>query len=144
MVLFESIEAKFAPLDEQGWESLKEVGTLKVDPIIFQHGAGKLGLLAKQVVDQAVSRLRHYPNFRVVIEGHTGTRGDHDENLRLSRDRAEAVARYLDVVYNVDLRRLRPVGFGGKKPLPKRPGESRRAYEYRLPRVELVLAREDF
>lgn len=140
----ESIETKFAPLDEQGWESLKEVGTLKVEPIVFQHGTKELGLLAKQVVDEAIQRLRHYPNFRVVIKGHTGTRGDHDENLRLSRDRAEAVARYLNVVYNIDPQRLRPVGFGGKKPLPKRPGESRRAYEYRLPRVELVLAREDF
>jgi len=139
-----SIEARFSPLDDAGWKTLKEVGTLKVDPIVFQHGTTELSLLAKQVVDKAVDRLSHYPNFRVVIKGHTGTRGDETENLRLSLDRSEAVVRYLKVTHNVDPNRILPVGFGGKKPLLKKPGESRRSYEYRLPRVELVLVREDF
>jgi len=139
-----SIEAKFSPLDEAGWKALEEVGTLKVEPIVFQHGTTELDLLAKQVIDDGVDRLKHYPNFRLVIKGHTGTRGDPAENSRLSQDRAEAVARYLEVVYNVDINRLRAIGFGGKKPLPKKPGESRRAYEYRLPRVELVLVREEY
>ena len=55
----------FPALDRDGWSKLKEVGTLKVDPIIFQHGGAELDLLAKQVVDQAVELLKHYPNFRV-------------------------------------------------------------------------------
>ena len=138
-----SLEARFSPLDPAGWERLKEVGLLKVEPIAFQSGSADLDLLAKAVVDHAVERLRHYPNFRVVIEGHTGTRGDAGENKRLSRDRADAVAKYLEIAHGVDTNRLRPIGFGGEKPLSKRPDESGRAYEYRLPRVELVLVRED-
>ncbi len=139
-----SIEAKFALLDEAGWNSLKEVGTLKVEPILFQHGATALDVLAKQVVDQSVERLKHYPNFRLVIKGHTGTRGDPQENLRLSQGRAESVARYLEVVYNIDENRIRPIGFGGAKPLPRKPGESKRTWMYSLPRVELVLVQEDY
>ncbi len=139
-----SLEARFSSLSEEQWNALKEVGTLKIDPIVFQQGASELDLIAKKVIDQAVERLKHYPNFRVVIKGHTDSRGDSDENMRLSSERADSAARYLQVAYNVDPNRLRVVGLGGTQPLAMRPGESRRAWMYRLPRVELVLAREDF
>lgn len=142
--MIDSIEAKFSALGPGEWDALKEVGTLKVDPIVFQQGTDTLSFLSKQVVDQAVERLRHYPNFRVKIEGHTGTKGDPEENIKLSQNRADAVLRYLMVVYNVDPNRLRAVGMGGTEPLPKESGESKRAYEYRLPRVELILVREDY
>lgn len=141
---FNSLEAAFTPLDDAQWAALKEVGTLKVDPIVFQQGATELDLIAKKVIDQAVERLKHYPNFRIVIQGHTDVRGDRLQNKALSEDRAGAVARYLQVVYQVDPNRMRVTGFGGDKPLLKAPGESRRAWMYRLPRVEIVLVREDF
>ncbi|MGH8673405.1 MAG: OmpA family protein, partial [Burkholderiales bacterium] len=92
--------------------------------------------------DRAMETLSHYPNFRVVIKGHTGLRGDPEENQLLSQERAESVARYLGVTYNLDLNRLRVVGLGSKLPLPQQPGESERAYAYRLPRVELSLVAE--
>ncbi|MDM8554131.1 phosphate ABC transporter substrate-binding/OmpA family protein [Desulfococcaceae bacterium HSG7] len=139
-----SIEARFGTLSDAEWKKLKEVGTLKVDPIVFQHGTTELDIIAKKVVDNAVTRLEHYPNFRMVIKGHTGTRGDSDENQRLSQERAQAVARYLTVVFNVDPNRLRAIGFGGSQPLPRKSGESLRTWKYRLPRVELVLVKEDY
>jgi outer membrane protein OmpA-like peptidoglycan-associated protein/ABC-type taurine transport system substrate-binding protein len=139
-----SVEARFSALSDSEWKKLKEVGTLKVDPIVFQQGATELALIAKKVVDNAVTRLEHYPNFRMVIKGHTGARGDSDENQRLSQERAQAVARYLTVVFNVDPNRLRAVGFGGSQPLPRKSGESLRTWKYRLPRVELVLVKEDY
>ncbi|CAK8710893.1 OmpA-like domain-containing protein [Candidatus Electronema halotolerans] len=138
-----STAATFAPLDSAGWAALKEVGTLKLDPIIFQQGTSTLDILGKQTIDAAMERLSHYPHFRIVIKGHTGLRGDPNENLRLSQDRAEAVSRYLQITHNIDPNRVRPLGLGGNQPLPRQPGESQRAYEYRLPRVELVLVRED-
>lgn len=143
-VTVSSLEAPFSQLDESGWAALSDVGALKIEPIVFQSGTTELDLLAKQVIDSAVDRLRHYPNFRVVIKGHTGTRGDTAENMRLSQGRADAVAKYLAVTYNVDANRVRPVGYGGTQPLALKPGESKRAHEYRLPRVELVLVREEF
>jgi hypothetical protein len=139
-----SLETPFSVLDQNQWNALKEVGTLKVNPIVFQQGAIELDSIAKKVIDSAVDRLKHYPNFRVVIKGHTDIRGDKEQNIMLSKDRADAVARYLQVVYDIDPNRLRVMGFGGNTPLPKLPGESRRSWMYRLPRVELVLVREDF
>ena len=138
------IEAKFSRLYEAGWNALKEIGTLKVEPIVFQSGATELDLLSKKIIDSAVERLKHYPNFRIIIKGHTSTMGDKEENLRLSKERAKAVARYLDVVYNVNLNRLKTVGYGGAKPLPRKKDESKRSWMYGLPRVELALVREDY
>ena len=69
-------------------------------------------------------------------------RGDPEENQLLSQERAESVARYLGVTYNVDPNRLRVVGFGATQPLPQLPGETERAYSYRLPLVELSLVAE--
>ncbi len=139
-----SLETPFSPLSDAQWNALKEVGTLKVDPIVFQQGAADLNLIAKKVLDNAVDRLKHYPNFRIVIKGHTDVRGDQGQNEILSRDRADAVARYLQVVFNIDPNRLHVIGYGGSHPLPQSAGETRRAWMYRLPRVELVLMREDF
>jgi outer membrane protein OmpA-like peptidoglycan-associated protein len=139
-----SLAGRFSALDDGAWSQLKEVGSLKIDPIVFQSGSSTIDFLAKQVIDESVDLLKHYPNFRVLIRGHTGTTGDADRNQELSRERAEAVARYLEVTYAIDPNRLRAVGLGGSAPLQRRSDESLRAWEYRLPRVELVLVREDF
>lgn len=134
----------FSALSEDEWGRLKAVGTLKVDPVMFQHGSADLDMLGKEVIDKAVELFSHYPNFRLVVKGHTGTRGDPAENQRLSQERADSVARYLSVAHNVDSNRMRSIGMGGDKPLSRQKGESVRSWQYRLPRVELVLVREEY
>jgi len=140
----DSLTRVFAPLSDAQWGALREVGTLKVRPIIFQSGTANLTLDGKREVDRAVENLKHYPNFRVLVKGHTNRRGDPEANRELSRQRAEAVTRYLSVTYGIDANRMLAQGFGGDQPLPRQPGESNRAYDYRLQRVEMFLAAEDF
>ena len=111
-------------------------------PITFASGTSELSHDGKVELDNAAQHLVHYPNFRVVVRGHTGTRGDAEQNRRLSEERAESVARYFNVTYNIDRNRLQVRGFGGEQPLPQQPGESERAHAYRLPRVELSLVSE--
>jgi outer membrane protein OmpA-like peptidoglycan-associated protein len=98
----------------------------------------------KVELDSAAQHLAHYPNFRVVVRGHTGARGDAASNQALSLERADAVKRYLMVTHNIEETRLRAVGYGGERPLPRAANESDRAYQYRLPRVELYLASEAY
>jgi outer membrane protein OmpA-like peptidoglycan-associated protein len=135
-------QGKVAPLDQAGWQRLKEVGTLDVQPIGFQSGTADLTYEGKQELDRVAERLKHYPRFRILVKGHTGLKGDPQANLTLSQERAEAVTRYLLVTHDLDPNRLRSLGYGADRPLPQKPGESERAHAYRLPRVELVLAAE--
>ncbi len=140
--LVQSLEASFAPLGDGDWQVLRPIGTLKVEPIIFQRSTAELSFIEQRKLDTAVARLQHYPNFRVVLKGHTGLRGDPSANAKLSQQRAARVAEYLTSQYRVDPNRLRVVGMGGREPLPRGAGESERAYNIRLSRVEFLLVTE--
>lgn len=133
----------FSVLSEREWLLLKEIGSLKARKIAFSSGTDALTIEGKQQIDLLVSDLKHYPNFRIEVRGHTGTRGDKAANQQLSEDRADSVMRYLGITHDIEDNRARAVGFGGTKPLQKKSGESNRAYNYRLPRVEIVLLREE-
>ncbi len=137
-----SLEARFASLDEAGWKNMREVGALKIQPVTFQTGTAELNLDGKAEIDVAVEALKHYPKFRVLIKGHTGMSGDPEVNKKLSQERAESVLRYLTVTYSIDPNRLRAIGMGSDEPTPRLPNESDRAYTYRLPRVEMYLVSE--
>lgn len=140
----DSLTAPFSLLDAAAWEKLREVGTLKIQPIIFQQGSTELDLFAGEVLQKAVSRLQHYPNFRMLIKGHTGLRGDPEQNRALSQRRADSVAAFLREKFQIDPNRLHAVGYGAERPLQRLPNESKRSYEQRLLRVEIVLVREEF
>lgn len=139
-----SLSGDFTPLTKDEWKHLKKVGTLKVEPVSFRRGTNTMDYAGSQAVDLIVSKIKRYPKFRIFIEGHTGIRGDQEANLMLSTERAAAIANYLVSNYNIDPDRVRAVGYGASRPLEKIPGESSRAYGYRLPRVEVSLARDSF
>ena len=137
-------EHKFKEISDQQWQNLQQVGKLKIRPVIFASGTDALTLDDKIQLDVAESTLKHYPDFRILIRGHTSTRGDAILNKTLSQDRADAVARYLMITHDIPAQRIKAIGYGGEQPLPQLPGESRRAYGYRLPRVELILVADKF
>jgi outer membrane protein OmpA-like peptidoglycan-associated protein len=139
-----SLQKTFAPLDEKGWGRLQEVGTLKIEPVGFQRGTATLGDEDEQVLARMAERLRHYPNYRILVKGHTGVGGDAEANMELSKSRAQAVANHLLSTFSIDANRMRAVGFGSSQPLPRLTGESDRAYGYRLPRVEIALLAEPY
>lgn len=133
---------QFSQLSPTQWDTLKEIGTLRVEPITFRSGTSELTLEGREQLDAIAERIAHYPRFRLIAKGHTDTRGDSDVNRELSQARADAVSRYLQVTHSVDPFRIRAVGFGGTKPAPKLIDESERAYHNRLSRVELALLTE--
>lgn len=133
----------FNALTDKQWNNMQPVGMLKIRPIIFASGSDFLTLDDKRQLDKAAETIKHYPDFRILVRGHTSIRGDNIMNKRLSQDRADAVLRYLSITHDVPAERMRAIGFGSEQPLPRKPGESRRGYHYRLPRVELMLVAEN-
>ncbi|HEX9868427.1 MAG TPA: OmpA family protein, partial [Candidatus Tectomicrobia bacterium] len=133
----------FTPLSEDTWKSLREVGTLRVEPITFRAGGESLDDTGKEQVDKIAALLvNNYPDYRIAVRGYSGA-GDEVENRKLSRARAQVVAQYLVAVHAIDPDRLHAEGLGASQPLARKPGESERAYQYRLPRVEFVLLGEN-
>ena len=143
--LGDRLSRPFKPLTDAQWGKLRTVGSLKMEPILFQSGIADLEVSEKEKLDGMVSRLKHWTAYRILVEGHTSFLGDADANLALSQERADAVVRYLTITYAIDANRIRSVGYGGTRPLPILPGENERAYHaYRLPRVEVTLLSESF
>jgi len=133
----------FTPLSDAAWTGLREIGTLRVEPITFQTGGEHLDDTGKEQVDKIAALLiNNYPGYRVAVRGHTGA-GDAEENTKLSHSRAQVVVQYLIAVHAIDPDRFHAEGKGALQPSPRKPGESERAYRYRLPRVEFVLLEEN-
>ncbi|MEM8803590.1 MAG: OmpA family protein [Pseudomonadota bacterium] len=87
------------------------------------------GLLAGAVADERI---------HVTIVGHTGSAGDDAANLELSEERAD-LAQTMAVTLGIPASRITARGVGGAAPLAKEDGESDRAYQSRLARVEVSL-----
>ncbi|NIM13307.1 MAG: OmpA family protein [Candidatus Aminicenantes bacterium] len=130
---------EFSSLADREWEKLREIGTFRVEPITFQSWNNMLTTEGKEKVDKIAGLLtNNYPHYRIVVRGHTGPGGDEDENRKLSLERSQAVAQYLIAVHGIHVNRIRAEGLGSSQPARKKPGESMRAYRYRLSRVEFV------
>ena len=87
------------------------------------------GLLSRALPDERI---------HITILGHTGDAGDASANLSLSEERASLVEEMaLDLGIARD--RITSRGVGGASPLPKTDGESDRAHQARLARVEVAL-----
>ena len=133
----EARDVTFEALDDAGWSRLAEVGVFRVEPITFQSWNNRLAEAGKESIDKISQLLTHnYPGYRVIIRGHTAPGGDEQANIDLSLERAQTVMQYLKAVHGIDPHRLRADGVGSKEPPRRKPGESPRAYQYRLSRVE--------
>lgn len=74
----------------------------------------------------------------VVILGHSGTAGETSANMKLSEARAE-MTRTIALEFGVSPAQVSSTGLGGFAPLDKLDGESERAFQARLARVEVSL-----
>ncbi|NQY32361.1 MAG: OmpA family protein [Coraliomargarita sp.] len=132
----------FSPLSPDMWQRLPKVGTLKLRPISFRSGTNELSDAGVEAITQMIDSLRNYPDFRVIVSGHTNSRGDPEANRELSRTRANRVVDYIHRKFAVDADRLLAVGHGSDQPLSRNAGESFRAHQNRLARVEFSFVRD--
>ncbi len=73
-----------------------------------------------------------YPGALVRIEGHTDAYGTDEANLKLSQDRAGAVAQYLLANSNLEPGRVQAVGFGETRPIANNETQEGRARNRRI------------
>src|SRR5690606_9461608 len=63
--------------------------------IFFDTGRATIKPVSFPLLDEVAQALQDHPTIRVRIEGHTDSQGKDAYNLRLSRQRAQAVRQYL-------------------------------------------------
>jgi outer membrane protein OmpA-like peptidoglycan-associated protein len=108
------------------------------DDILFASGSSQLNPKARDLLKAMAGVLKRYGSTHIDVEGYTDTAGGAALNLRLSEQRAKAVADIL-LAEGVEPPRITTKGFGESFPrVPTRDGVS----EPRNRRVEITLARD--
>src|SRR5205807_1234551 len=87
------------------------------------------------ILKKAVQVMKDYPAVMIEISGHTSDEGKRDFNMKLSKERADAVKAYL-VSAGAAENRISTVGYGPDKPIAdnktKAGKEKNRRIEFRL------------
>ncbi|MEX0272847.1 MAG: OmpA family protein [Flavobacteriaceae bacterium] len=95
---------------------LKE-GRLSTTAILFNSGSAVLKPQSMGMIRQIYQVLQQDTSMKLKIIGHTDADGGDQANMKLSKDRAEAVKKALVGVYGVDASRLMTDGKGESEPM---------------------------
>ncbi len=102
-----------------------------IEGIEFDFAKATIRPSSRPVLDKAVAVMTEYTDVRVKITGHTDNVGDPEINLNLSRERAEAVKKYL-TDNGIDAGRVETEGEGDSKPRATNDTEEGRALNRRI------------
>ncbi|MFZ5896167.1 MAG: OmpA family protein [Myxococcota bacterium] len=103
--------------------------------VLFTTGKSELIPLAQQKLDQVAEALKQSDSPKIVVEGHTDSRGADDANMKLSQQRAEAVRNYL-VSRGVKAESISAMGRGETNPIASNETPEGRANNRR---VEIIV-----
>lgn len=109
------------------------------DDVLFETDSADLKDGAQRAMGRLADFLNDYPEHRLLIEGHTDSRGADEYNERLADSRADAVAETL-VQRGIASDRLRPVGLGESYPVASNDTTAGRQQNRR---VEIVVSAKD-
>jgi outer membrane protein OmpA-like peptidoglycan-associated protein len=98
--------------------------------IQFETNSFKLEPVSLIELDKLVQMMNDNASILVQISGHTDNIGNDGDNLKLSANRAKAVAEYL-ISKGIDAKRLTSKGFGASKPIAENTTEEGRAQNRR-------------
>jgi len=101
-------------------------GAYPLNNILFESNSAILSQSAKKMIENFVDFLKHNPNVKVSIQGHTDDMGNDEDNQSLSDSRAKSVYQYI-VQAGIDASRVSSRGFGETKPLQPNTTEKNRA-----------------
>jgi outer membrane protein OmpA-like peptidoglycan-associated protein len=117
----ETVKPKIEPkiVDESpSQDRLREGQTIKIEKLQFEPNSSKIQESSHASLDDIFILLINNGNLIVEIGGHTNLVMEDVASVRLSTDRAKAVADYL-VNKGIERKRLAVKGYGGSKPIEK-------------------------
>ncbi|WP_200240559.1 OmpA family protein [Thiohalocapsa halophila] len=104
---------------------------LLLTPILFAPGQARIGADSDALLEALAQAVMACPDARIRIAGHTDDRGRPEANLRLSRERAQAVAARL-IAAGVEPARITAVGYGDERPVADNATAAGRAKNRRI------------
>jgi outer membrane protein OmpA-like peptidoglycan-associated protein len=116
-------------------EVLKSDSLIVLNEVLFEVNSYKLKPELYPKLDSIVMFLQDNPSTRIEISGHTDSTGKENHNLRLSENRADAVAEYV-VDKGIETSRVSFNGYGSSLPIS---GNETEAGRRKNRRVEILI-----
>ncbi len=116
-------------------KDINATGRVAIYGIYFDTGKSEIKPESDAAVSEIGKLLRNDGALKIYVVGHTDNVGSFDSNMKLSKDRAEAVVRVLSGKYGIAAARLKPYGVASLAPIASNDTEDGRAKNRR---VELV------
>jgi outer membrane protein OmpA-like peptidoglycan-associated protein len=98
-------------------QELSRAREVRIYGVYFEFASDRIRPQSEAVLIEIAEALRRHPSWRLRIEGHTDGIGSDEENLLLSRRRADAVKLALVERYSIAPSRLTTSGFGRLHPV---------------------------
>jgi outer membrane protein OmpA-like peptidoglycan-associated protein len=114
---------------------INATGHVSVYGIYFDTGKSEVKPESDAAIAEIAKLLKDNGSLKLYVVGHTDNVGSFDANMKLSRDRAEAVVKALNGKYGIAAPRLKPHGVASLTPVTSNDTEEGRAKNRR---VELV------
>jgi len=109
--------------------------------VTFRVNSAVLTPEAKQQLDDFATKAEGAKAYMIEVAGHTDSTGSETKNMRLSRERADAVVQYLAVYHKIPLRRfVTPMGYGKTEAVADNSTPTGRAQNRRV-EVKMLLNR---
>lgn len=97
-------------------KNTEKVAKVDIPPVYYDSGKAAVKAESFAVLDQVVDISVQFPEYYIIIDAHTDSVGSDEANLKLSRDRAAEVSKYL-ISRGVNVNRIVARGWGEKKPV---------------------------
>lgn len=94
------------------FENMQNYKLVTTDQVMFAVNQSELSKDAMAALDTTVGKVAAMKNYVVELQGFTDSTGSKNQNLDLSRKRADAVVRYLTGKHNIALHRIFVAGYG--------------------------------
>jgi outer membrane protein OmpA-like peptidoglycan-associated protein len=109
--------------------------------VTFRVNSAVLSPEAKQELDAFAAKIKDAKAYTIEVSGHTDSTGGEAKNMRLSKERADAVVQYLAVAHKIPMRRFTtPMGYGKTEAVADNNSASGRAQNRRV-EVRMLLNR---
>ena len=121
-------------MEEKALQEKKKPIILK--GVTFESGSATLTMSAKTTLDRVVQTLKNYPEMELEINGYTDITGPKSLNMKLSKERAESVKKYM-VRKGIEANRLVTNGYGPANPIASNKTKTGRAKNRRIEFIRL-------
>ena len=116
---------------------LMSEGKISTNGILFNSGSAKIKPQSLGIVLQISQVLLQDDTIKLNIVGHTDADGTSDSNLKLSKERAEAVKDALVSLYNIPANRLETDGKGSSVPVAENSNADGKAQNRRVEFIKM-------